>query len=108
MYGSDLLGAMWRGEVTPRFVGVRAINLPPGSAVWRALGEGQAWTDGDYLLAAAVDALNGANWQRAGGKDEKPKPVMRPADAKQERSRNEERRANARAFRERATRQLAK
>lgn len=36
------------------------------------------WSLTNMLLAQAVDALNGANWQRGGGKGERPKPVQRP------------------------------
>lgn len=37
------------------------------------------WGLQEHLLAAAVDALNGANWQRGGGKErDRPKPVQRP------------------------------
>lgn len=42
------------------------------------LGEKARWTDLEALLAAAVDALNGANWQRSGKKSGKPKPIPRP------------------------------
>lgn len=36
------------------------------------------WSLSDHLSAAAVDALNAANWQRGGGKGSRPKPVPRP------------------------------
>lgn len=42
------------------------------------LGESADWGVTEHLLAAAVDALNGANWQRGGGKGKHPKPVKRP------------------------------
>lgn len=35
----------------------------------------------DHLLAAVVDLLAGANWQRGGGKGRKPKPVKRPGES---------------------------
>lgn len=42
-------------------------------------GEAALWGVTDYLLAAAVDALNAANWQRAGDKKaHRPKPLPRP------------------------------
>jgi hypothetical protein len=42
-------------------------------------GDDQVWGLTEQLLAAAVDALNGANWQRGGGKQrDKPKPIPRP------------------------------
>lgn len=37
------------------------------------------WTTADYMLAAVIDLLAGANWQRAGKKNApRPKPVPRP------------------------------
>lgn len=41
-------------------------------------GETVLWGVTDHLLAAVVDALNAANWQRGGGKGPRPKPVKRP------------------------------
>lgn len=41
-------------------------------------GTAVVWTVTDHLLAAAVDALNAANWQRGGGKGSRPKPITRP------------------------------
>lgn len=37
-----------------------------------------AWTRGEVLLASAVDALRGANWQRAKGRGPRPKPIKVP------------------------------
>jgi hypothetical protein len=52
---------------------------PRGSALARAIhGEAATWGPAEHLLAAAVDALNGANWQRTGRRGHKPKPVPRP------------------------------
>jgi hypothetical protein len=55
-------------------------HLPRGSALVRELdGDDHPWGLTEQLLAAAVDALNGANWQRGGGKlRDKPKPIPRP------------------------------
>lgn len=36
------------------------------------------WGLSEQLLAAAIDALRAANWQRSGGKGPYPKPVPRP------------------------------
>jgi hypothetical protein len=41
-------------------------------------GEHADWGLVEHLLAAAVDALHGANWQRGGGKRSRPKPWPRP------------------------------
>jgi len=44
-----------------------------------------AWDTKDHLLAAAVDALNAANWQRGGGKGRRPKPIARPGETSSQR-----------------------
>jgi hypothetical protein len=50
----------------------------------RAL-RGHSWTETTYLLAAIVDLLAVANWQRAGRKSApKPRPVPRPGDKQRE------------------------
>lgn len=56
-YGLDL-GALWRGDVTFRKVGVLAAGLPPGCALWRAMGVDDAWTGEGHLLAEVIDRLN--------------------------------------------------
>jgi hypothetical protein len=55
-------------------------HLPRGSALVRELhGDDPPWGLTEQLLAAAVDALNGANWQRGSGKlKDKPNPIPRP------------------------------
>lgn len=50
-------------------------------------GEAARWGVTDYLLANAVDALQGANWQRGGGKGSRPKPVHRPDPRAEKRNR---------------------
>lgn len=52
-------------------------QLPETSRTFAAL-HGEVWSRTDQLLAAIVDVLNGANWQRGGGKGPKPKPLPRP------------------------------
>lgn len=53
-------------------------HLPAESATHRGIvGEAATWTLTDHLLAAAVDTLRAANWQR-GGKGARPKPLARP------------------------------
>lgn len=98
VYGRDLLAQMWRGEVTPRYVAVRAVRLPPGSAVWVELGTDSAWTTGDHLTALVVDALVGGNWQRGNGQGSKPKPLPRPADIKKQQQAHERMAARAARF----------
>ena len=78
--GLDLLD-LWRGTLTPRKAAVLMANLPPGAALWRAMDVPGAWTTGEHLAAAAVDALAVANWQRSKDGSEgrnAPKPVSRP------------------------------
>jgi len=38
------------------------------------------WDPPTQLLAVIVDLLNAANWQRGGGKGQRPKPIERPGD----------------------------
>lgn len=61
-----------------RDLGVLIRQADESSAIGRhALGDSYGWGVSEYLLAAAVDALNAANWQRS-GKGDRPKPVERP------------------------------
>lgn len=55
-------------------------HLPRGSALVRVIeGDDHPWGLPEQLLAAAVDALHAANWQRGEGKErDKPKPIPRP------------------------------
>lgn len=58
-------------------------HLPRESALARALlGEDVAWGLNEQLLAATLDTLRAANYQRAGGKGSKPKPLPRPGVTK--------------------------
>jgi hypothetical protein len=57
----------------------RQLAADRGSFLSRDLaGEHADWGLVEQLLAAAVDALHGANWQRGGGKRSRPKPWPRP------------------------------
>lgn len=58
-------------------------HLPRGSALVRVIeGDDHPWGLAEQLLAAAVDALNAANWQRGEGKQrDKPAPIPRPGVA---------------------------
>lgn len=42
------------------------------------LGERVDWRVDSYLLARIAHLLAGANWQRSGGKGQKPKPIKTP------------------------------
>ena len=62
-----------------RDVQVVILEADQGSAIARyELGESAFWTVDTHLLAGVLDALNGANFQRGGGKGKKPTPVPRP------------------------------
>lgn len=57
-------------------------EAPRSSALLRHLKPTESqWDANSHLLAAMLDTLNGANWQRAGDKKApKPDPVPRPND----------------------------
>lgn len=58
---------------------MRIAHLPADSPYGRAvLGEDHIWGLTEQLLAAVHDRLAAANWQRAGGKGPRPKPIPRP------------------------------
>lgn len=64
-----------------RDIAALAVHLPRESATMLAvhpLEEVELWSADTHLLAAAVDQLAGANWQRTGKKSGKPKPIKRP------------------------------
>ena len=57
------------------------LEADQGSAIARCeLGESAFWTVDTHLLAGVLDALNGANFQRGGGKGKKPTPIPRPGE----------------------------
>lgn len=65
------------------------------------MGTEQAWPTEAHLMAFAVDALRGGNWQRGGGKGKEPEPIPRPADIKKDQEGNVARLAKARAYKAR-------
>ena len=57
------------------------LEADQGSAIARCeLGESAFWTVDTHLLAGVLDALNGANFQRGGGRGKKPSPIPRPGE----------------------------
>jgi hypothetical protein len=51
------------------------------SALYRSMyPKSWAWDMDTDLLSAILHTLQGANWQRGGGKGARPKPVQRPKD----------------------------
>lgn len=77
-------GLRLRDLGTPRFtwhdLAVIVKHLPRTSALVRELdGDDHIWGLTEQLLAAAVDELRGANWQRGPAKKkDRPKPIPRP------------------------------
>lgn len=64
-----------------------ASNLPPESPYVVAVSNGESiWGLTEQLLAIVADTLSAANYQRAGGKGTRPRPLPRPGvGAKKER-----------------------
>lgn len=82
-----------------------AQNLPPGAGLWAAMDSPAAWTSEAYLAAKTFDAVQMGNWQRSGGRGEKPPPLPRPGvkpDKKANKKAFAEKRAAAFAARQRA------
>ena len=46
------------------------------------MGDAAEWGVSDHLLAGIFDTLQGANWQRGGGKGRRPEPIERPGGKK--------------------------
>ena len=72
------------GEVLP-WTDVRDFitHLPPTAdcATYRARFPKSWWWQPDHdFLAAVLNAVQWSNWQRGGGKGDKPKPVKRPKE----------------------------
>ena len=64
-----------------RDVQVVILEADQGSAIARCeLGESAFWSVDTHLLAGVLDALNGANFQRGGGRGKRPSPVPRPGE----------------------------
>ena len=80
-------------------------QLPAGSATNISLGSDGSWTPGEHLAATAIDVLQIANWQRGGGKGEKPKRLTRPGEALATRNRQGRIAARAAAYKRRQRRE---
>jgi hypothetical protein len=78
-YFGGTLTTFRRAGLPAREVAAFAANLPrDGAVAWAINPQAAAWSKLDtHLLAMQVDALNGANWQRAGKRGGKPKPLPR-------------------------------
>jgi hypothetical protein len=79
------VGVRLRDCPSPRFnwrdLWVVVTSAPRDSRLAREIDpHATEWTPEAHLLAMAVDALHGANWQRSGGKGRKPKRLPRPGE----------------------------
>lgn len=81
-YRVNLTETLARRLDSPTRLAGLAAHLPPGSAVWRALGGPQAWTDEVWMLAQVEYATRVVAWQKTkaaqSGRD-KPEPLKPPA-----------------------------
>ena len=68
---------------------VLAKNLPYGAQTWIAVGTDNAWTPETHLLSHVAFLLEGANWQRGGGKGKSPKPMETPGEARRTQEKRE-------------------
>ena len=105
-YKLDILD-LYRGAMTVRKAAVLALNLPPGALTWQEVGADSAWTVSDFLLADAVDTLKAANYQRGGNKGQKPDPVPRPKELREQKRKREAEMERASRFLERQKRRKA-
>jgi hypothetical protein len=76
------IAELYTGGLSPARAFRLVTMLPAESRFARAAaGPRGEWRINDYLLAAVVDTLAVANWQRGGGKGRRPKPLPRPGAA---------------------------
>ncbi|MFM8155508.1 MAG: hypothetical protein ACKOAF_05465 [Actinomycetes bacterium] len=71
----------WLGtpRLTWRDLYVIVRNCKRDSALARAVhGESVHWSNTDHLLASLLDLTAAANWQRGGGKGQRPNRIPRP------------------------------
>lgn len=83
LYRGYRLGDIGTPRLDWREFGVFISKLPPvkESALYRArYPRSWHWTPEMELLALILHAVQGANWQRSGGKGEAPELITRPAD----------------------------
>lgn len=85
--------ALFTGDLDPALFLELLAALPEDSAVRRFYAGGPSadkhlgWTQQTYLLAGIFNVLQGANWQRSGGKQQRPKPIDTPIQAAKARER---------------------
>lgn len=86
-YSSDIWADYGAERIDLRRIKTLVEHLPDDAATWRSVhGEAASWTRADVFAARAVFALEGANWQRSGGKGRRPQFVgPPPSKVKQER-----------------------
>jgi hypothetical protein len=70
---------VFTGQLSIRELMILLKYPEPGSAFARkVLGEDHHWNLGNQLLAAIADRIGQGNWQRGGGKGQRPRPIKRP------------------------------
>ncbi|MFB4265298.1 hypothetical protein [Nonomuraea sp. GTA35] len=84
-YHHRKLGDLFNGSLTWRELRSYLSHMPRESALARALlGDDSPWGLNEQLLALAIDVLRQGNYQRGGGKGQKPKPLQRPGVRKKD------------------------
>lgn len=97
-YYNVRLSDVFTGKLSWRRLHVLVSQLPYDSQTSLSVNGGEIlWKHNEELLAAIVDILAVANWQRGGGKGQRPKPVKRPHDEKKAKITPEEVKAQAQA-----------
>lgn len=88
----DLHRDLGTDRLSWRRLSVLIAHLPDGSSTRAELvGHDYAsWGVSEHLLAVAIDVLQGANWQRGGGKGSRPKPLPRPKSKPEQERRERE------------------
>ena len=72
----DIGETLWWGDLRDIIT-----HLPQDSALFRARHPQSWWWTPEFdLLSALITAIQWGNWQRGGGKGDKPKPIERPVD----------------------------
>jgi len=74
-YGLDLDQVLQRRTLRPSVLGDLVEHLPPDAALWRDIDPAAALTVDSHLLSLVANLLMDANWQRAGGRGERPEHI---------------------------------
>lgn len=100
VYGLDI-GGLRTGMLRPIRAANLAVNLPPGSMLWRAIGGPLAWTDEMHMLSRQEHALRVLAWQKTKSAEtgrDFPEPIEPPESSVQKRADEAKLDRRARAF----------